>query len=302
MGTLALQAQMALSDRLADSTMLPMQYRKNPANLLWAVQYAESIGVPPMTAITSIHVIEGKPTASADLIAGLVRRAGHKLRVWGDDQSATAQVIRADDPDFDGFRVVWTLDRAKAAGLTGKGTWRAYPAAMLRARAITEVARMACSEALHGVIYTPEELGAEVDADGDVVDVTPKPTLSPPAAPVVPSTPKGAAVAAAVAAKAEAPGWRDDADRRWFMAEIGNRGLDYETELAPWCESVGRPRPSAMTPGQRKLLLDAIADPGKGAGLRLKAWVADKRAKEPAPAVDAVPDDDTPFFDEDDNG
>ena len=40
---------------------------------------------------------------------------------------------------------------------------------MLRARAITEVARMGASDALYGVIYTPEELGAKVDEDGDVV-------------------------------------------------------------------------------------------------------------------------------------
>jgi hypothetical protein len=40
---------------------------------------------------------------------------------------------------------------------------------MLRSRAITEVARMAASDALFGVINTPEELGAEVDEDGTVV-------------------------------------------------------------------------------------------------------------------------------------
>jgi hypothetical protein len=37
---------------------------------------------------------------------------------------------------------------------------------MLKARAITEVARDACPEALFGVAYTAEELGAETDAEG----------------------------------------------------------------------------------------------------------------------------------------
>jgi len=40
---------------------------------------------------------------------------------------------------------------------------------MLRSRAITEVARMGASDALFGVIYTPEELGVETDGDGEVV-------------------------------------------------------------------------------------------------------------------------------------
>jgi hypothetical protein len=168
-------SQIALADRMADSTMLPAQYRRQPANLLWAIQYAQAIGVHPMVAITGVHVIEGKPTASADLVAGLVRRAGHKLRVTGDDKSATAQIIRCDDPDFDGFKVTWTIDRAVKAGVASKDVWRKYPAAMLRARAITEVARMACSEALHGIIYTPEEVGADVDEEGKPVAALPPP-------------------------------------------------------------------------------------------------------------------------------
>jgi hypothetical protein len=167
--------KMELVNQLAASNLLPRQYQKNPGNLMWALEYAEALQVPPMTVITGIHVIEGKPTASAQLIGGLARRAGHKLRVRFDRKTmtATAQVVRADDPDFT-FESVWTLDRAKGANLTGKGVWKSYPDAMLKARAITEVARDACSEALFGVIYTPEELGAEVvlDAEGEQVPVT----------------------------------------------------------------------------------------------------------------------------------
>lgn len=163
-----IRAQIELSKQLAASNMLPRQYQGKPENMLWAIQYAESLGVHPMTAVTGIHVIEGKPTASAQLIGGLVRRAGHRLRVTFDRKTmtATAQIIRADDPDYT-FESVWTMDRAKAANLTNKSVWKQYPDAMLKARAITEVARDAAPEALYGVIYTAEELGAEVEVDGD---------------------------------------------------------------------------------------------------------------------------------------
>ena len=40
---------------------------------------------------------------------------------------------------------------------------------MLRARATTEVARMGAQDALGGVIYCPEELGANVDESGEVI-------------------------------------------------------------------------------------------------------------------------------------
>jgi hypothetical protein len=169
-GTAAsLPEKMQYAQALAVSGMLPAQYRQQPANLLWAMEYADSLGLHPMTAITGVHVIEGKPSASSALISALVRRAGHKLRVTGNDQRAVAQIVRVDDPEFT-FEAVWTMERAQQAGLTGKKVWKQYPAAMLKARAITEVARDACEEALSGMHYTPEELGANVDVDGNPVD------------------------------------------------------------------------------------------------------------------------------------
>jgi hypothetical protein len=166
--TATLPEKMEWARALATSNLLPRQYQNNPGNLLFAVEYADALGVSRINAITSIHVIEGKPSASADLIAALVRRAGHTLRVLGDDTFAEAHLIRFDDPEFT-YRARWDMDKARAAGLTGKGVWKSYPGAMLRSRVITEVARMGASDALFGVIYTPEELGAEVDADGEVV-------------------------------------------------------------------------------------------------------------------------------------
>lgn len=180
----ALDAKVNYAKHLAQAGLLPRSYQGQPANLLLAMEYADALGIPTMTAISSIHVVDGKPTASAGLMSALVRRAGHKLRVSGDDTHAVAEIVRADDPDFT-FRAEWTMERAKAAGLAGKGVWKSYPAAMLKARAISEVARDACQEALSGVIYTPEELGATVtitaegemspadlspDAPADIVD------------------------------------------------------------------------------------------------------------------------------------
>jgi len=154
---------------LAVADLLPKQYRDKPGNLLMAAEYADSLGISRMNALTSIHIVEGKPTASADLIAGLVRRAGHKLRVSGNDTEAVAQIIRADDPEYT-YEVRWDIKRAQVAGLAGKNVWKNYPAAMLRSRAITEVARMGASDCLLGIIYTAEEMGATVDQTGAVVE------------------------------------------------------------------------------------------------------------------------------------
>ncbi|MBB5081320.1 hypothetical protein [Nonomuraea endophytica] len=160
---------------LAVSDLLPAQYRNKPGNVLYAVEFGRSLGISPMAAILGVHIIEGRACASSGLISALVRDAGHRLRIWvernpqnGALVKAVATIVRGDDPDFE-FRAEWTWDRAVAAGVTGKKVWQNYREGMLKARAITEVAREACEEALRGVGYTPEELGAEVNEDGSIV-------------------------------------------------------------------------------------------------------------------------------------
>lgn len=181
----ALHARMEYAKALAVSDLLPQAYRGKPANVLVAIEYGRALGLEPMAAIQGIVVIQGKPTASAQLVGALVRRAGHRLRVRlvTDDKghpAAEATVIRSDDPDYE-FRAVWTMERAKAANLVSKGgSWQTYPAAMLKARAITEVARDACPEALAGVAYTPEELepSTRTTVDTSTLTVTPAPVVT----------------------------------------------------------------------------------------------------------------------------
>ena len=168
-------AKLAYARALAESGLLPASYRKNPANVLWAMEYGDMLGLAPMATMTGVHVIEGKPTASAGLISALVRQAGHKLRVDGDNKSATCVITRSDDPKP--FSVTWTLKKdgsnpsAEEAKLLSKPVWQQYPASMLKSRAITQCARDACEEVLFGLHYTPEELGAEVTEDGELVTV-----------------------------------------------------------------------------------------------------------------------------------
>ena len=183
----ALAEKQGWAQTLAASNLLPPAYQKQPANLFLAAEYADTLGIPRIAAVTGIHVIQGKPSMSADLMAAQVRRAGHKLRVKASDTEAVAQLVRADDPDFT-YECRWTLDRAKTAGLIGKagGNWQKYPAAMLKARAISEVIREGCSEVLYGAVYTPEELGATVDAEGGVVESESVPAPSVDRQPYVP--------------------------------------------------------------------------------------------------------------------
>ena len=143
---------------VAQSTLIPDGYRDQPANVLWAMDLADALGVPFPQVMQTMAVMRGRMTMSADLMAAVVRRAGHKLRVHEQGMSVTAALVRQDDPDYE-FTATWDEAKARQAGLWGqRGPWTQYPAQMLRSRAITEVCRQGASDALAGTIYSPDEL------------------------------------------------------------------------------------------------------------------------------------------------
>ncbi|MFF2228273.1 recombinase RecT [Streptomyces globisporus] len=168
LATMTAQEAWRFSEALAGAALLPGEYRGNPGSVLWALEYGRALGLDVVTTITTIHVIKGKPTQSADLMLSRAREAGHRVRIKSDRERCVVSIVRHDDPDDENV-IEWTLEDAKTALLyPGKpdSNWAKYPRAMLRARAIAECVRAACPEVLHGAIYTAEELGARVDDAG----------------------------------------------------------------------------------------------------------------------------------------
>lgn len=158
-----IQSQKEYAEILSASNLLPRAYQKQPANVFTAMAMGEALGLKPIEAINSINVIQGKPALSAELMGAMVRRAGHKLRITctKNPPTATATLIRRDDPDAP-FTVTWDEKAAARAGLwMSSPSWQKYPDQMMRARAVTEVCRMGAADALSGFVYTAEELGGE---------------------------------------------------------------------------------------------------------------------------------------------
>ena len=157
---LSMQDQMQFADLVTQGDMVPKDYRNKPANAMIAIGLGQSMGLSPAESLYRIDVIQGKPTASAELIASNIRKAGHTLRVEVDEQntSVRATVYRADDPEFP-HSVVRDMKWAQQMGLVNKDNYKRQPLTMLQWRAISGVGRLACPEALYGVQYTPDELG-----------------------------------------------------------------------------------------------------------------------------------------------
>lgn len=171
--SLDLDTQMKYSSALSASSIIPPDYRNSPANVLVAIGYAQALGEHPIVALTDVYIVKGRPSMSAAMMHRRAIEAGHRVRVTASPTEATASIWRKDDPEFE-HRVTWTIDRAKASGLAGTDTWKKFPSAMLRSRAISEACRLACPEVLGAVKHTPDELGgAFVDADEVTVDAAP---------------------------------------------------------------------------------------------------------------------------------
>lgn len=150
-------------------------FKSSQAEAIARVMAGAELGIAPFAAMSGIHIINGKPTLSANLIATLVdNHPRYDFRVL--EQSAKrCEIEWRRDGEVVG-KSDFTIDEAKAAGLTGKQTWKAYASDMLFARALTRGCRRFAPGIFGGApAYTPEELGVEVDQDGfieaEVVEV-----------------------------------------------------------------------------------------------------------------------------------
>ncbi len=126
------------------------------------------LGIPPMQAFSNIAVVNGKPTMSAELMLSMIYRnvPGAIVNYLHTDE--TKCVIEAQRPLGKPTTFKFTMDDAKRANLAGKGPWISYPAAMLRARCVSAMARAMFSDALSGVVYTAEELEGTDDQESNL--------------------------------------------------------------------------------------------------------------------------------------
>lgn len=130
-----------------------------PEQAFTIIAAGRELGLTAMQSLRSIHIIEGKPTLSVDLIAALCKSRPdvcvYFRMVESTAERATYETQRKGEPSP--TRMSWTIQEAKDAGLVGKDNWRKYPAAMLRARCITALARAVYPDLAMG-LYDPDEI------------------------------------------------------------------------------------------------------------------------------------------------
>jgi len=143
---------------------------QSKAQAIVKVMAGAELGLPPFASMTGIAIIQGKPVLGANLIATLVKN-DPRYDYRPVEHTDTACVIEWREKGKVVGQSAFTWEEATRAGLTGKDNWRKYPSDMLFARAISRGARRFAPGIFGGSpIYTPDELGADVDEDGNVVE------------------------------------------------------------------------------------------------------------------------------------
>ena len=142
---------------------------KSKAQAIVKVMAGAEVGIPPFASMTGIHIIQGKPVFGASVVATLVKndpRYDYRIASVHESACALDWYERGEKVGTSDF----TMEEAKKAGLVNKDNWKKYPSDMLFARAISRGARRFAPGIFGGSpVYTPDEVGADVDEDGSVI-------------------------------------------------------------------------------------------------------------------------------------
>lgn len=149
------------SEAFASSTLVPIQYRANPANCMIAISMASRMNADPLTVMQNLHIIQSKPSFSAQFLIASWNACGRFSPIryqWTEKRDG----CRAVSKDLETGEVLTgttvTMAMAKAEGWYGKpgSKWQTMPEQMLMYRAGTFLVRAYAAEIALGITTTEE--------------------------------------------------------------------------------------------------------------------------------------------------
>jgi hypothetical protein len=131
-----------------------------PEAVLGIILAGRAHGLGAVQSLQSYHNVDGKPSASAQLIVGLCKRhpsCKYFHLVESSSTIATYETWREGEPKP--TRMSFTIEQARLAGLLDKkgGTWLRHPDALLMARAGARLGRAVYPDVVGG-LYCPDEM------------------------------------------------------------------------------------------------------------------------------------------------
>ena len=174
---------LTFANYLADSDMVPKDFKGKPGNCLVAIQWGMEIGLKPLQAMQNIAVINGRPSLWGDAVIALVRSSPlcEYIIEEDDGRTATCKVKRRGEPEQSRS---FSMDDAKAAGLLGKqGPWTQYPKRMRQMRARAFAVRDVFPDVLKGLPVAEEVMDTPTERHMGQVErvepAAPQPAYTP---------------------------------------------------------------------------------------------------------------------------
>lgn len=144
------------ADVLVKSGFLPTAIN-TPEKALAVMQKGRELGIGPMEALSSINVIQGKPSVSPQLMLALARRTGElqDMKMDASDKGAIVTITRKGQSPY---TTTFGPTEATALGLMAKDNYKKQAGVMFQWRALAQNLRVTFPDAISG-LYTPDELG-----------------------------------------------------------------------------------------------------------------------------------------------
>jgi hypothetical protein len=149
---------------------------RDQAQAVTKILFGRELGFSPIVSMGGIHIIEGKPALSSNLMATLIKRSGkydYRVKEWTDGGCVLTFREKNESGKFEDVgESSFTIEDGRRAGVVKPGgSWAKYPKAMTFARALSQGLRTYCPDVSAAPIYNPEEMGATVDEEGAVVEL-----------------------------------------------------------------------------------------------------------------------------------
>lgn len=135
---------------------------KQAAQCVVKILAGRELGLGPMAAMNGVYIISGRVSYGANIIAAVIKASAkydYRVRELSDK---TCSIEFFEDGQSAGVST-FTMEDARRAQTKNLDK---FPRNMLFSRALTNGARWYAPDVFSGAVYTPEELGAEVDEEG----------------------------------------------------------------------------------------------------------------------------------------
>lgn len=170
---------LTFADYLADSDMVPKDFKGKPGNCLIAMQWGAELGLKPLQALQNLAIINGRPSLWGDAVIALVRGSPlcEYVNEEDDGTQAICRVKRRGEPEQ--VRT-FSVQDARDAGLQGKsGPWTQYPKRMRQMRARAFALRDVFPDVLRGMPVAEELMDMPTEKHMGAAEVVGAPSPPP---------------------------------------------------------------------------------------------------------------------------